>query len=217
MKKFLALSLFLAGTSSAVLAQDWTVFVPPERDFKVLFPAPPTRLTERDGSIAFKAQTEENDYAVYYTVYRLAAGFRLAGDARTEIQRRLEARVNDDQQGVQYDSEQNEDPSWERYVFRHRPRGFSVHRLVQNRGTYYELEVATPRGPVGAIRTARDFFNSFQMTGAVVPPLAVTAGQTLDAWCQNRTDSFSLAFCKYSVCLHSGSEKYPHCTALPGR
>jgi hypothetical protein len=214
MKKFLALLLLLAGTlPGGVLGQNWTVFVPPERDFRALFPELPVRSTERDGSVAFKATVRDNDDDVYYTVYRLLPGFRPSSDARFEIQKRLQARVSDDEQGVQYDAEQNEDPGWDRYVFRH-GASVSVNRLVENRGNYYELEVATRRPLTGlAIRTARDFFNSFQVTGFAVPTIAAVGGR-LDAWCENRTDAFSLAFCKYSVCLQSEHERDPHCTAL---
>lgn len=214
--KFLV--LFLAGmVAGSVHAQNWVVFVPAERDFRVLFPGPPVRSTEADGSIAFKAQVERNEYDVNYVVYRLPSGIRPIGDARSVIEQRLRARV-DEERGLRYVNEQDDDPGWDRHVFRHGPRAISVHRLVEHRGRYYELQVAMPRGsPQLAIHTARDFFNSFQITGVTLPAFGVAAGQRLEAWCQNRTDGFSSAFCRYSVCLQSGYEKYPHCTALLGR
>jgi len=215
MRTFSALLLFFAGAmAGSSYAQNWIVFVPVERDFRALFPAPPERSTEGDGSIAFKANVVDAEYTVEYVVYRLPPNVPRVVDARAEIERRLGARIGNEDVALRYLSEDEGDPGWERYVFRH-GQFLSVHRLVENRGRYYELEVAMPRGaaPV-AMNTARDFFNSFQMTGVVPPPFGIAGQQKLEAWCQNRTDSFSRAFCQYSVCLQPGYENYPHCATL---
>jgi hypothetical protein len=67
MNKHVPVLLFLvAALSGAAWGQNWTVFTPPEGDFKVLFPDAPVRLSEKDGSITFKTQVEESDYTVWH-------------------------------------------------------------------------------------------------------------------------------------------------------
>jgi hypothetical protein len=220
MKPLLALLFFIAAAmSGAASGQDWTVYTPPEGDFRVLFPAPPVRLTEKDGSAAFRAGVENSDYAVQYTVYRVPAGFQSTGNPQADLRMRLGARATNEDQSITNITEEDDEPTWERYVFRRDRRGMSVNRLVGTPGRYYELEVYIPRGPQHiAVQTARDFFNSFQATGFALLPSAMAAiSQTLDNWCQKRTDPFSAAFCKFSVCLLPGHEKYPHCSSLRGR
>lgn len=214
MRKFAGLLLFFAGTmAGSGYAQNWIVFVPAERDFRVLFPSPPDRFTAGDGSIAFKTSVEHDGYNANYVVYRLPANVRYIDDARAEIQKRIVERVGDDR-GVRYANEDDGDSGWERHVFRYGPI-VSIHRLVGHRGRYYELEVSGPRGVAPlAMNTARDFFNSFHMSGVTLPGLGIAVGQRLEAWCQNRTDPFSHAFCRYSVCLREDHGQYPHCAAL---
>ena len=213
MKRFILPILMLL--SGAAQAQSWIVFVPAERDFRVLLPEAPSRSTAVDGSTVFTARMERNDYDVRYSVYRLPPGVQLVGDPRADLQQRLQARARDEERGVRYVSDEIADGNWERYIFRY-GKAISVHRLVGHGGRYYELEVSMPRGsPELAVHTARDFFNSFQARGLALPPLT-TIGQRIDAWCQARTDPFSRAFCQYSVCLQPGYEKHAHCSALAG-
>lgn len=210
----LAFVFTLALLTGPAIAQNWVVFVPAERDFRALFPELPSRATLPDGSTVFTARMERNDYDILFAVYRLPHGRRLQGDARSQIQQRLQARVRDEERGVRYVADEDPDPSWERHVFRH-GKAISVHRLVGHGGRYFELEVRLPRGsPELAVHTARDFFNSFQVTGAGLT--LTTLVQRVDAWCQGRTDPFSRAFCQYSVCLQPGYEKHSHCSALAG-
>ena len=210
-----AMFFLLALTAAFAEAQSWIAFTPAERDFRVLFPEPPSQSTAADGSTVFMATVARNEFDVKYAVYRLAPGIRLSGDPRADLQQRLEARGRNEERGISYVQDDGGEPGWERYVFRE-GRAISVHRLVGRVGRYYELEVSMPRGsPELAIHTARDFFNSFQATGVGLPSLA-TAVQQIDAWCKDRKDSFSQGFCRYSVCLQPGYEKYPHCTALAG-
>jgi hypothetical protein len=193
MKVLFMLMLFAAGLPTAQ-AQNWIVFIPAERDFRVLLPEPPTRATAPDGSTVFRAHIERNDYDIAFSVYRLPAGVRPLGDARAEIQQRLQARTRNEERGVRYVPDEDPDKAWERHVFR-QGKAISVHRLVGHGG--------------------RDFFNSFQVTGAGLPSLG-TLVQRIDTWCQSRTDAFSRAFCQYSVCLQPGYEKHAHCSALSG-
>jgi hypothetical protein len=212
----IAVMFFLLGlTAASAEAQNWIAFTPAERDFRVLFPESPSRSTATDGSTVFMATVAGNDFDVKYAVYRLSPGARLSGNPRADLQQRLQARARDEERGVRYVQDDGGEPGWERYVFRE-GRAISVHRLVGRVGRYYELEVSMPRGsPELAIHTARDFFNSFQATGIGFPSVASVV-QQIDAWCRDRKDSFSQAFCRYSVCLQPGYEKYPHCTALGG-
>ncbi|HEX6003852.1 MAG TPA: hypothetical protein VFZ14_07645 [Burkholderiales bacterium] len=217
MKTILLALLWAAGWMawSTGHAQNWVAFTPPERDFRALFPELPSQSTAPDGSTVFAAAVSRNEFDVRYAVYRLPSGARLVGDPRSDLQQRLQARARDEERGVRYVQDDGAEPGWERYVFR-QGKVVSVHRLVGRVGRYYELEVSLPRGsPELAVRTARDFFNSFQATGIALPSIA-TITQQLDTWCKDRKDAFSQAFCRYSVCLQPGYEKYPHCAALSG-
>lgn len=210
----LALAVLVVGLAADYgYAQNWVAFVPPERDFRVLFPAAPVRSIAADGTIVFKATFENDDNSVDYVVHRLPSGVRQISDAQSEIRRRLEKRVHDDA-GVQLIQDSDYGPDWGRHIFRHR-RAISIHRLAGNPGRYYELEVILPRGRADvAIHTARDFFDSFQMTGFSVPASGIALEQRLQNWCQTRNDPFSRAFCEYSVCIQPDYEKHPHCKAL---
>ena len=200
------LAALLAGTAQA---QNWVAFVPPEGDFRVLFPGSPTRNTEVDGSVAFKSMFDE----VEYIVYRMPPGAPQIPDAQGELQRRIALRVGDDVH-VRSVQDDNDDGEWQRYVFEVR-RDISVHRLVQHGGRYYELQVRAGRDKrMLARHTARDFFNSFQLHGISLAAIGGTLVQRVEAWCQNRTNAFARAFCEYSVCLQPGYEKYPRCAAL---
>jgi hypothetical protein len=207
--------LLLGMLTAPAHAQNWIMFVPAERDFRVLLPEPPSRTSLADGSTRFTARVERNDYDVSYSVYRLPPGTPLTGDARGDIQRRVQARSRDEERAARYVADEDPDRSWERYIFR-QGKSISVHRLVGHGGRYFELEVSMPRGsPDLAVHTSRDFFNSFQVTGMSLP-LLTTIDQRIDAWCQSRTDAFSRAFCQYSVCLQPGYEKHAHCPTLQG-
>jgi hypothetical protein len=210
----LALVVFIAGLAAEYgHAQNWVAFVPPERDFRVLFPAPPVRSTAADGSIVFKSTFENDDNSVDYVVHRLPPSARQISDAQNEIRRRVETRARDDDQ-VQLIQDSDYGPDWGRHIFRHR-RTISIHRLAGNPGRYYELEVILPRGRAeAAIHTARDFIDSFQITGVSIPASGIPLEQRLASWCKNRSDSFSRTFCEYSVCIQPDYEKHPHCKAL---
>jgi hypothetical protein len=214
MKRFI-LPILLLVLSGAAQAQSWIVFVPAERDFRVLLPEPPSRNYLADGSHVFTSRVDREEYDITFSVYRLPARISEPVNARAVIEKRVRARRDEERRAVVYVRDEEDDGPWERYLFRQGGL-ISVHRLAGHAGRYYELEVLVPRGsPAMAVRTARDFFNSFQVTGAGLPP-AGTIVQRIETWCQGRKDSFSHAFCQYSVCLQPGYEKYPHCSVLTG-
>jgi len=214
MRLYCALLLLIANLlPAAVHAQNWVAFVPLERDFRVLFPEPPQRTVESDGTAVFKSAHGNEGNSAVYAVHRLPHTFRPDMNARGTIEQRLQKRIRDDD-NLRYPREENDGPEWDRHVFRYR-HFVSVHRLVENRGRYYELEVILPREKAQvAMHTARDFFESFQMTGIPLATAGIAIGQRLDAWCQNRTDPFSRAFCEYSAFLRPGHDKYPHCISV---
>lgn len=136
MKNILAPMIIATMLTATAHAENWVVFIPAERDFRVLLPEPPTRATAPDGSTIFRAHVERSDYDIAFTVYRLPAGSRPLGDARAEIQRRLQARTPDDERGLRYVRDEDGDGSWDRHVFRRGPRAIGVHRLVGHGGRY---------------------------------------------------------------------------------
>lgn len=213
MKMILALLILGAGVlAGSAHAQKFVAYVPTERDFRVLFPAPPVRSTTSDGSIAFKSRFEADDSSVEYAVYRLPSSVTTVIDAEHTLRQRLLARLGEDT-SIQTIRDDTDSMTRDGHVFTYR-RNTSIHRLVGGPGRYYELEVAMGSSRYHGARTARDFFSSFQGTGLSLPSLGITIGQTVEAWCKDRTDVFSRAFCEYSVCLQPGYEMYPHCTNL---
>lgn len=217
-KVLLAWVVLITGLASPPgHAQQWVAYVPPERDFRVLFPAPPVVSTAADGSVVFKSTFENDDNSVEYVVHRLPPGVRQIGNPQSEIQRRLESRVHDDNQ-VRLIQNSDYGPDWGRHIFLH-SRTTSVHRLAGRPGRYYELEVRLPRGrPDVAMHTARDFIDSFQISGIAIPGnrsgTLVSLEQRLSGWCKGRSDAFSRSFCEYSVCLQPEYENQPRCKAL---
>lgn len=197
---------------STAQAQNWVAFAPPEGDFRVLFPAPPVRQNEGDGSVAFKSTFDEFEYVVY----RSPPDAPRFTDAQVEIQRRLLERLGSDAR-VRPVQDQDDDRELQGHVFEV-GRRISVHRIVEYGGRYYELQTLADRDKRAIVRqTARDFFNSFNLRGISLSSIGGTLVQRVEAWCQNRTNAFARAFCEYSVCLQPGYENYPRCTALRGR
>ena len=211
MSRLSALVMLLAVVFAPLAAaQNWVVYVPVERDFRVLFPSPPSRSTAQDGSEVFRSRFESGDDQIEYVVYRLPATYQALGTEAQQIQQRLQSRTRDDV-AVRALHEEDAGPMWERHMYRYR-NTTSIHRLVGAPGRYYELEVVMPRGrTVIALQSARDFFNSFQATGVSLPSLITGLGQNIANWCQTRTDPFTRAFCEFSACLQPGLEQNPRC------
>jgi len=204
LKQLLTLTMgFAALLSSAVLAQSWIFFAPPERDFRVLFPGSPTRLDTPSGSVEFRTDTGTYQYSVFRHDPR-----RISSIAawRDDIVQRSS---NDDQYAAEQD---DRDLGPNEFIFR-TGMTWTLHRLVLETGRSYELVVKA--GPDDGIprQAARDFFNSFQMRGASGFP--VFTNLPAPDSCQARDNAFARRFCEYLTCQAAGYENHPACAGIP--
>jgi hypothetical protein len=195
------LTTLFSGLASA---QSWTLYVPPERDFRVLLPAPPTRLDASSGSVEFRADGGQQQYSVFrHDPRRLPAG----ASVRDDIIQRI---TNNDQSARSYGDGElapNE------FIFR--VGGiWTMHRAIVEPGRYYELVVKAAVDERVSEPEARDFFNSFQTGNISVPSLAWKNLPGPDS-CQARSSSFSRRFCEYLTCLSPTYQDHPVCKGLP--
>jgi hypothetical protein len=203
--RMIGIGLLLCWTAAA-LGQTWTLYAPPEGDFRVLFPAPPARTVMADGAVAYSAAAEN----ITFTVFRRDPRLQPIGNPASDIQRRL--RGDDDDMVIRRLGGKEGDARPDEYVFL--ARGVSVHRLFIVEGRYYEAVVRAPRDEIGRTRTiARDFFGSFQIGSAPIAAGALAA-VTPDVLCQKRSNAFSRSFCEYSTCLKSQHRGQPYCQKL---
>jgi len=210
MKKWTRVLCWLAAgcVATVAVAQEWTVYTPPERDFRVVFPQPPTRTTDADGATVFRAAGDDMEYFVY----RRDPTRQPLGNTGADIRRRLAGDADDDPV-VQRIGEEDDDPATALHVFR-RGGKISVHRIVAAPGRYYELVVRAPRGQLGdARRAARDFYGTFQAQDAGVAAGAAP-GLAPDVLCKERTNVFSRVYCEYRACFQPGYENHPYCSTL---
>jgi hypothetical protein len=188
------------------------VYSPPEGDFRVLFPSNPVQSPESDGSVAFRAQQDLEEGSLVFIVRRLSPSVHRTGDEAQDIHNLLQARAGEETPRRVRAEEVPADFQGQLFEYR---RSLSVNRIVGAGGRYYHLEVLAPRKRTHqGMQTARDFFASFQASGAGVPGIMTGFTQQIDAWCQNRDDVFSRTFCEYSVCLQPGFAQNPKCTGL---
>ena len=201
-----AIGFLLCGWAAGALGQAWVVYVPPEGDFRVVFPAPPARAAEAQGAVAFSARGE----SMTFTVVRRDPGQQPVGNAASDIQRRL--RGDDNDRRVERFGEDDAGAEGE-HVFVTGGTA-TIHRLFAAEGRYYELVVGMPREELrGARATARDFFGSFQV-GTALAAAGALATVTPDVLCQDRSNAFSRTFCEYSTCLRSQHRGQPYCQKL---
>lgn len=205
MKKLLLWVAALAALfSGASAAQTMTLYVPPERDFRVLLPAPPQRVDAPLGSLEYRAEGESRQYSVFRHDTR-----RLSG---TNPQNDIIARITgDDQSARRYGHEG--DLNSDEFIFR--VGGvWTMHKVIVESGRYYELVVKSAADDGVDRNGARDFFASFQMGTATGFPAAVNLPGP-DS-CQSRSNAFSRRFCEYMACLAAGTASHPVCQKLPG-
>jgi len=205
MKKMWLLAAGLAALfSGAASAQSWTLYVPPERDFRVLFPAPPMRLDTPSGGVEFRADSGQQFSVFRHDPARLAGG----KSARDDIIERL---GNGDRSVRSYGQDDG-DLAPNEFLFRV-GGAWSMHRAIVESGRYYELVVKASVDERVAPQEARDFFNSFQTgSSSGIPALTNLPGPDT---CKARSSAFSRRFCEYLTCLAPGTENHPVCQALP--
>lgn len=203
--------LAIVALPEIVLAQQWTVYSPPERDFRAVFPAPPSRVDAANGATAFTASAE----GIEFTVYRRDPRREPLENVVGGMQRRLQADSEEQQvRRAGADDFDDKDALQAEHVFRTGNR-WSVHRIVVSQGRYYELMMRTSRENFGDARhVARDFFGSFQAGAGALFPGGAIAGIAPDAACKGRSNVFSRTFCEYRTCFQPGYEKHPYCTKL---
>lgn len=208
MKSLLTLVMVLsAGLSGVSLAQTWTLYAPPEADFRVVFPAPPTRnAMDGGGGVEFRSENSGQRYSVFRHNPGQVASFE---QARALSARRVLA---DDKRSRGAQDEGDILPN--EFAFRV-GRVESLHRVVIESGRYYELVVQVDGDDRLSRNSARDFFNSFQLGAGGAFAQLYRNLPTPDS-CQARPNPYARRFCEYATCLVPGQESNPVCVALPG-
>jgi len=201
------IGFLLSLWGGVALAQTPVVYTPPEGDFRVLFPAQPVSAATPDGAVSYSAVAEE----MTFIVYRRDLARQPIGNPAASIEQRL--RGGNEELRVQRRRDRDGDANPEVHEFVVRGQ-LSIHRLFVAQGRYYEAVVKAPVVELGpARRLARDFFDSFQIGGALAAAGAL-AKLTPDAICKARSNSFSRTYCEYSHCLRSEHRGQPYCQNL---
>jgi hypothetical protein len=206
MKKLLLWTAALATLFSGVsMAQTMTLFAPPERDFRVLLPAPPQRQDTPQGSVEYRAEAGQRQYSVF----RHDPGRLSGANPQNDIVARI---ANDDQSARRYGQDEGELTAGE-FIFRVGSI-WTIHKVIIESGRYYELVVKSPADDGVDLSGARDFFTSFQMGTATGFPVA--ANLPGPDSCQSRSNAFSRRFCEYMACLAPGTASHAVCQKPPG-
>ena len=206
MKRRLTLVMcFAALFSSSVLAQTWIFYVSAERDFRVLLPGPPTRVTTSSGSVEYRTDTGSHRYSIFRHDPRRIAN---AAAARDDII----LRITSDEQRASNIGQDDGDLAPNEFMFRV-GRLRTIHRVIYESGRYYELVVQAEPDDGISRQVARDFFNSFQM-GSVRGFPAFSNLPTPDT-CQARSNAYSRRFCEYLTCQAAGTESHFACAGVP--
>jgi len=207
MKKLLlwasALATMFTGVSAA---QTMTLYVPPERDFRVLLPAPPQRLDAPQGSVEYRAEAGPGQRQ--YSVFRHDPRRLSSADVQNDIITRI---ASDDQSARRYGQDEGDLVANE-FIFRV-GGDWTIHKVFVESGRYYELVIKSYADDGVDMAGARDFFASFQMgTASGFPVAANLPGPDS---CQSRSNAFSRRFCEYMACLAPGTASHPVCQKLP--
>lgn len=198
---------FAMFISSNVMAQSWILYAPPEGDFRVLLPAPPSRSNVAESGVEFHSIAGTERFSVIRYDARQAAA---VDQARLITMRRI---GDGDRQprDVGYDKSDLLPNEFELRLGRSR----SMHRIVLESGRYYELMVQSDDDDGLSRDTARDFFNSFQMGMGLGRGFGVLGNIPTPQTCQTRPNALSRRLCEYLTCLAPGQEANPVCVALP--
>ena len=203
--------VLMASMCAGASAQSWIVFTPWERDFRVVFPAPPVRAAGIDGAVEFKATAGALQFTVVRRDPRRLADVRVLDD----VLKRLQARGDET---IKRFGEEDGDMEPGEYVFRS-GGVYTIHRVFADQRHYYELIVQTPPDEYATVRrtSARDFFASFQVTSAGFPWGIGIPAAAPDALCRDRPNVFARMYCEYRACIEPGNERTSFCTRLFGR
>lgn len=196
------LAILFSGLASA---QSWTLYVPPERDFRVLLPGTPARLDQLPDGVEFRIDAGQQQYSIFrHNPRRLAAGASVREDIITRL-------TNNEQSARSYRADDLPDNE-----FMFRVGGiWTMHRVILEPGRhYYELVVKAAVDERVAEPEARDFFNSFQIGNISAPNTALINLPGPDS-CQARSSVFSRRFCEYLTCLSPTYQNHPVCKGLP--
>lgn len=207
MKSLLTIAAVLAALlSGTVAAQQWTLYTPPEGDFRVLLPAPPKRLDLPGSSIEYRTEVDDLHFSVFrHAPARLQRGLQ----PREDIIERLYS-IHD--QYVRDIGENEGDLAGDEYMFRFGAMR-SMHKVIHDGGRYYELMVQSTGDDGLPKETARDFFKSFAATSS--PQASVAAALPGPDSCQGRSNALSRRFCEYLTCLVPANQAHPVCASLP--
>ena len=145
MKRLLTLVIWFAALfSSSISAQTWTFYVSAERDFRVLLPGPPTRVTTLSGSVGYRTDTGSHRYSIFRHDPRRIAN---AAAARDDII----LRITSDEQRASNIGQDDGDLAPNEFMFR-------VGRLQDYSSRH--LRIRPLLRVSGASRTGRRYFTA---------------------------------------------------------
>ena len=186
-------------------AQQWVMFVPAERYFRVLLRAAPARAEPREGSVEYRVTAGPYQFFVFRHDRRLLAS---PVAARADVFRRLTS----DEQQVRSVGDIDDDPGASEFMYRMGSL-LSMHRVFVDATAYYELAVVSDQDDRVPQKLVRDFFNSFQRSGVRgFPQFANLPGPET---CHTRANAFSRRFCEVLSCQAPGHESHPACAGIP--
>jgi len=209
MKKMLmiaaALAALLSGTAGAQQPQ-WTLYVPPEGDFRVLLPAPPERLSAAQGSVEFRARSGSLEYSVFRHDPNRLAGASIRDNVITRI-------TDSDQNARSFGDDEGElKPNEFHFMV---ASVWSIHRVITESGRYYELAIRSDSRDAVTLQAARDFFDSFQLGSGVASSFPALSNLPGPDSCKTRSNAFTQRFCEYLTCLVPAHQAHPVCASLP--
>lgn len=205
--------LIIAAAMAALLSLDagaqqpqWTHYVPPEGDFRVLLPAPPERLPAAQGSVEFRARAGSLEYSVFRHDPSRLAGASIRDNVITRI-------TGGDQNARSFgDGEGELKPNEFHFMV---ASVWSIHRVITESGRYYELAIRSDSQDAVTLQAARDFFDSFQLGSGIAGSFPALGNLPGPDSCRSRSNAFAQRFCEYLTCLAPANQAHPVCAALP--
>ncbi len=200
-----ALATLLSLAAGAQQPQ-WTHYVPPEGDFRVLLPAPPERLPAAQGSVEFRAKAGSLEYSVFRHDPKRLAGASIRENVITRI-------TGSDQNARSFGDDEGElKPNEFHFMV---ASVWSIHRVITESGRYYELAIRSDSQDAVTLQAARDFFDSFQLGSGIASSFPALSNLPGPDSCQTRGNTLSRRFCEYLTCLVPANQAHPVCASLP--